>query len=107
MLMRTIRLSTSLLLSLLLCARAPTQAPATSQTQGPMVRPDPKRAQKAVERGAKAQAAGNLDEALPASKDAARYAPHEGYVPEPCAALRSRLVRASMEGGARNSPARL
>jgi len=103
MLMRTIRLSTSLLLSLLLCAQAPAQAPATSQTQGPMVRPDPKRAQKAVERGDKAQAAGNLDEALLAYEEAARYAPQEGYVLERGAALRSRLVRAYMEAAERDA----
>src|SRR6267143_4114088 len=103
MLMRTIRLSTSLLLSLLLCAQAPAQAPAISQTQGPMVRPDPKRAQKAVERGDKAQAAGNLDEALLAYEEAARYAPQEGYVLERGAALRSRLVRAYMEAAERDA----
>src|SRR5713101_290336 len=103
MLMGTIRLSTSLLLSLLLCAQAPAQAPATSQTQGPIVRPDPKRAQKAVERGDKAQAAGNLDEALLAYEEAVRYAPHEGYVLERGAALRSRLVRAYMEAAERDA----
>src|SRR6266849_9936994 len=103
MLMRTIRLSTSLLLSLLLCAQASAQAPATSQTQGPIVRPDPRRAQKAVESGDKAQAAGNLDEALLAYEEAARYAPHEGYVLERGAALRSRLVRAYMEAAEREA----
>src|SRR6267154_2386788 len=103
MLMRIIRLSTSLLLSLLLCLQAPAQAPAISQTQGPMVRPDPKRAQKAVERGDKAQAAGNLDEALLAYEEAARYAPQEGYVLERDAALRSRLVRGYMEAAERDA----
>src|SRR5882757_1169162 len=103
MLMRTIRLSTSLLLSLLLCAQAPAQAPATSERQGPMVRPDSKRAQKAVERGDKAQAAGNLDEALLAYEEAARYAPQEGYVLERAAALRSRLVRGYMEAAERDA----
>src|SRR5229473_940616 len=103
MLMGTIRLNTSLLLSLLLCAQAPAQAPATSRTQGPMVRPDPKRAQKAVERGDKAQAAGNLDEALLAYEDAAQYGPQEGYVLERGAALRSRLVRAYMEAAERDA----
>ena len=103
MLMRTIRLSTSLLLSLLLCAQAPAQAPATSQPQSPTVRPDPKRAQRAVERGDKAQAAGNLDEALLAYEEAARYAPQEGYVLERGAALRSRLVRAYMEAAERDA----
>src|SRR6266852_532449 len=103
MLMLTIRLSTSLLLSLLLCAQAPAQAPATSQPQGPVLRPDPRRAQKAVESGDKAQAAGNLDEALLAYEEAARYAPHEGYVLERGAALRSRLVRAYMEAAERDA----
>jgi len=68
-----------------------------------MVRPDPKRAQKAVERGDKAQAAGNLDEALLAYEEAARYAPQEGYVLERGAALRSRLVRAYMEAAERDA----
>src|SRR5258708_11959257 len=99
MLMRTIRLGPSLLLLLLLCA----QAPATSRTQGPMVRPDPKRAQKAVERGDKAQAAGNLDEALLSYAEAARYAPQEGYVHERGPALRSRVVRAYMEAAERDA----
>src|SRR5712691_5593778 len=102
MLMRTIRLSTSLLLSLLLCALAPAQAPATPP-QSPLVRPDPKRAQKAVERGDKAQAAGNLDEALLAYQEAARYAPQEGYVLERGAALRSKLVRAYVEAAERDA----
>src|SRR5260370_16860249 len=90
--MSTIRLTRSRLLSLLLCVQAPAQAPATSRTQGPMVRPDPKRAQKAVERGDKAQAAGNLDEALLAYKEAARYAPQEGYFLDPGPPPRSRLL---------------
>src|SRR6266852_368787 len=107
MLMLTIRLSTSLLLSLLLCAQAPAQAPATSQPQGPVLRPDPKRAQKAVERGDKAQAAGNLDEALLAYQEAARYAPQEGYVLERGAALRSKLVRAYVEAAERDALAGL
>src|SRR5260370_4848107 len=98
-------LSLSLLLSVLLGPEGPGQAPATSQIQGPMVRPDPKRAQKAVERGDKAQAAGNLDEALQAYEEAARYAPHEGYVLERGAALRSRVVRVDMEGAERDAMA--
>ncbi len=101
--MRTMRLSTSLLLSLLLCAQALAQAPVTSQPQSPMVRPDPKRAQKAVERGDKAQAAGNLGEALLAFEEAARYAPLEGYVLERGAALRSKLVRAYVEAAERDA----
>src|SRR5260370_8444558 len=75
MLMRTIRLSTSLLLSLLLCEQVPAQAPSPSQLQAAIVRPDPKRAHKAAERGDKAQAAGRFDQALAAYEEAPRYAP--------------------------------
>jgi len=107
MLMRTIRSSTSLLLSFLLCAQVLAQAPSTSQPQVPMVRPDPKRAQKSVDRGDKAQAAGNLDEALLAYEEAARYAPQEPYVIERGAALRSKLVRAYAEAAERDALAGL
>jgi Flp pilus assembly secretin CpaC len=107
MLMRTIRLGTSLLLSLLLCARVPAQAPSTSQLQASMVRPDPKLAQKAVDRGDKAEAAGKFDEALLAFAEAARYAPQEGYVLERGAALRSRLVRAYATAAERDALAGL
>jgi Flp pilus assembly secretin CpaC len=101
MLMRAIRLSISLLLSLLLCQQLPAQAPA--QLQATTVRPDPKRAQKAVERGDRAQAAGHFDEALDAYKEAAHYAPQEGYVVERGAALRSKLVRAYVEAAERDA----
>src|SRR2546426_5154754 len=107
MLMRTIRLSTSLLLSFLLCAQVLAQAPSTSQPQVPIVGPDPKRAQKSVDRGDKAQAAGNLDEALLAYEEAARYAPREPYVIERGAALRSKLVRAYAEAAERDALAGL
>ena len=97
MLMRTIRLSTSLLLSLLLCGQAPAQAPAPTQAQAPMLRPDPKRAQQAAERGDKAEAAGRFEEALAAFEEAARYAPQDPAVIERGVALRSKLVRAHVE----------
>ena len=103
MLMRTIRLSTSLLLSLLLCAQVPAQAPALSQIQATMVRPDPKRAKKAVERGDKAEAAGRIDEALAAYQEAARYAPQDMVIVERGAALRSKLVRAQVEAAERDA----
>ena len=76
MLMRTLRLSASLLLSLLLCAQvpAPAQAPSPSQLQADRLRPDPKRAEKAAEQGGKAEAAGRFDEALAAYEEAARTA---------------------------------
>src|SRR5467141_1547829 len=103
MLMRTIRLSTSLLLWLLLCPRAPAQVPAPSQLQAPVMHPDPKRAQKAAERGDRAEAAGRFDEALGAYEEAARYAPQDAAVVERGVALRSKLVRAHVEAAERDA----
>src|SRR5229473_718528 len=97
MVMRTIRLSTSLLLSLLLCAQVPAQAPSPSQLKDTMVRPDPKRAHRAAEQGDKAQAAGRFDEALAAYEEAARYAPQDVSIVERGVALRARLVRAQVK----------
>ncbi len=107
MLMRTFRQSASLLLSLLLCAQVLAQAPPAPQLQTAMVRPDPQRAQKAVERGEKEEAAGRFDEALAAYAEAARYAPQEAYVLERGAALRSKLVRAYVEAAERDALADL
>jgi hypothetical protein len=107
MLMRTIRLSTSLLLSLLLCGQAPAQTPAPPQLQAPLERPDPKRAQKAAERGDKAEAAGHFDEALAAYEEAGRYAPQDAAVVERGVALRSKLVRAHVEAAERDALAGL
>ncbi len=101
--MRTIRLSISLLLSLLLCGQVPAQAPAPPQPQAPLVRPDPKRAQKAAERGDKAEAAGRFDEALAAYQEAARYGPQDADVIERGVALRSKLVRAHVEAAERDA----
>ena len=101
--MRTIRLSTSLLLSLLLCGQAPAQAPTSPQLQAPVVRPDPKHAQKAAERGDQAEAAGRFDEALAAFEEAARYAPQDAAVVERDVALRSKLVRAHVEAAEREA----
>src|SRR6266852_4076122 len=107
MLMHTIRTSTSLLLSLLLCAQVPAQTPSPSQLQATMVRPDPKRAQKAVERRDKAQAAGRFDQALAEYEEAARYAPQDAAIVEKAAALRSKLVRALVEAAERDALAGL
>src|SRR6266436_2094901 len=103
MLMRTIRLSTSLLLWLLLCPRAPAQVPAPSQLQAPVVHPDPERAQKAAEQGDKAEAAGRFDEALAAYEEAARYARQDADVIERGVALRSKLVRTHAEAAERDA----
>ncbi len=72
-----------------------------------MVRPDPKRAQKAVERGDKAQAAGRFDQALAEYEEAARYAPQDAAIVEKAAALRSKLVRALVEAAERDALAGL
>jgi tetratricopeptide (TPR) repeat protein len=103
MLMRTLRLSTSLFLSLLLCATVPAQGPAPSQPQANTEKPDPKRAQKYLDQGDKAAAEGKFDEALEAYEEAARYAPQEGYILERGAALRSKLVRAYVEAAERDA----
>ena len=58
-----------------------------------MVRVDPKRAQRALERGVKAESDGKIDEALTAYDEAARYAPQDLAVVGRGAALRSRLIR--------------
>src|SRR5258708_39719728 len=76
MLMRTFRPSTAALLSLLLCGQAPSQAPPSTPLQGTAVHPDPKRAQKAAERGDKSEAAGHFDEALADVAEPAPYPPH-------------------------------
>jgi len=60
--MRTLCQGLSLLLAiLLLAAQLPAQAPQTSRLEPSTVRPDSKRAQKAAERGEKAEAAGRFD----------------------------------------------
>src|SRR5437899_4266519 len=109
MFMRILRLSASLLLSLLLCAQAPAeaQAPSRSQAEGATVRPDLKRAQKAAERGDKAAATGRFEEALADYAEAARYAPQDAAIVERGAALRSRLVRAYVEAAERDALAGL
>src|SRR6266852_6312769 len=87
MLMRTFRQSAYLFLSLLLCTQVPAQAPSPSPLQAAMVRPDPKRAQKAAELGDKAEAAGRLEEALADYEEAVRYAPQDASIVERGAAL--------------------
>jgi len=67
------------------------------------VRPDPKRAHKAAERGAKAEAAGRFEEALAAYEEAARYAPQDLVIVERGVALRSKLVRTQVEAAERDA----
>jgi hypothetical protein len=92
--MRTLRQSASLLLTaLLVCLQLPAQAPRAATPQATATRPDPKRAQRAAERGAKAEAAGHFEEALEAYQEAAGYAPQDEAIVGHAAALRSKLVR--------------
>jgi type II secretory pathway component GspD/PulD (secretin) len=94
MTLASLRQAASLVLSLLLCVPISAQEPQfSSATPNAAVRPDPKRAQKLVERGDKAQADGRIDEALLAYDEAARLAPQDFAVIGRGAALRSRLIR--------------
>src|ERR1700687_3905975 len=102
-----LRQAASLALSLLLCVSTPAQQPQLSSTApNAIVRPDPKRAQKLVERGEKAEADGHFDEALLAYDEAARLAPQNLALFGRSAALRSRLGRAHVERGAQVGPVR-
>jgi type II/III secretion system protein/VCBS repeat protein len=62
-----------------------------------LVRPEAKRAQRAAERGDRAQAAGRIDEALLAYDEAARYAPRDMAIVARGAELRSKLIRGHVE----------
>lgn len=90
----------------MLCAQAPAGRASLSQsaTQNDsrnFVKPDPKRAQKEVALGSKAEAEGHLEEALAHYDEAARSAPQEVTVVSRSATLRSRLVREHVEAGER------
>src|SRR5947208_1338574 len=108
--MRILRLSAFLVLSLFLSAQVPAhqaQMPSPLHAQDNIGSPDPKRAQKAAERGDKAAAAGRFEEALAAYEEAARYAPQDAAIIERSAALRSKLVRAYVEAAERDALAGL
>jgi tetratricopeptide (TPR) repeat protein len=102
--MRTLRQAASLLLSVaLFAAQGPAQNPSRAQQPDARVRPDPKRAQKAAERGDKAAAAGHFEEALVAYEEAGHYAPQDASIIERAAALRSRLIRTHVEAAERSA----
>jgi type II secretory pathway component GspD/PulD (secretin) len=61
------------------------------------VKPDPKRAKKLVELGAKAEQAGAYDAALSAYDEAVRYSPFDVTIVAKAAALRSKLVNGYSE----------
>jgi tetratricopeptide (TPR) repeat protein len=107
---KTLRQAASFLLCCaLLCSQAPAQDPAvrgaaqSTPQNDPrnFVKIDPKRAQKAIERGSKAETDGRLEEALAYYDEAARFAPQEVTVVSRGATLRSRLVREHVEAGER------
>src|SRR5438045_1970028 len=89
------RQAASLVLCAMLCAPAPGQQAQLSSTTttNTIVRLDPKRAEKLVELGQKAEADGRNDEALQAYDEAARLAPHDLALVSRGPALRSRLIR--------------
>ncbi|HXT77352.1 MAG TPA: FG-GAP-like repeat-containing protein [Candidatus Eisenbacteria bacterium] len=101
-------LSSALLVCAPLPAQQPAPGPAQSQSQGPTqvhatpqslkaFAPDPKRAQKAIEKGEKAEAEGRSAEALAAYDEAVRYAPQDMAIVARSATLRSKLVRAHVD----------
>jgi len=102
--MRTLRQTASVFSAgLLLCAPVRAQGPATTQSPAAVEQPNPKRAQKASERGAKAEAAGRLEQALAAYQEAALLAPQDTAIVERAAALRSKLVRVHTEAAERDA----
>jgi hypothetical protein len=107
-----LRQAASLLCSLLLfSSQAPAQEPGAlpqkpllQQTQmQAMLHPDPKRAQKAAERGDKALAQGRIEEALADYDEAAHYAPQDAAIVGRAAALRSKLVREHVDTAERQA----
>jgi len=102
--MRTLRQAASVFSAgLLLCTPMRAQAPTTTQSPAALEQPNPKRAPKASERGAKAEAAGRLEEALAAYQEAALLAPQDTAIVERAAALRSKLVRVHTEAAERDA----
>ncbi len=101
--MRTLRQAACMFsAALFLCAPLPAQVPATAQSPA-AEHPNPKQALRASERGAKAEAAGRLEEALAAYQEAARLAPQDTATVERAAALRSKLVRVYTEAAERDA----
>ncbi len=94
----------SLFASLLACLLAWPALPAQTRQDSAvaddshaMVKPDPKRAKKLMELGAKEEAAGADEAALAAYDEAVRYAPFDVMILGKAAALRSKLVHAYVD----------
>jgi Flp pilus assembly secretin CpaC len=89
-----LRQAAAIVLSAMLCVSTTAQQPQLSATApNALVRPDPKRAQKLLEQGQKAEAEGRIDEALLAYDEAVRLAPQNLALVGRSAALKSRLIR--------------
>lgn len=69
------------------------KSPQSQVANGSLIKPDAKRAKKYAEQGAKLEAAGDLDGALAAYEEAARYAPFDVTLVSKGVALRAKLVR--------------
>src|SRR5437868_5013532 len=99
------RQAASLLLCLILCSRGFAQQNSAPQLSSlPSMqpfRPDPKRAQKLLERGDKAKTEGGPHEALLPYDEAARSAPRDQAITERGAALRSKLIRDHVDAAER------
>src|SRR6266481_5868402 len=107
-----LRQAASLLCSLLLfSSQAPAQEPGALPQKPLLKQPqlkamlhsDPKRAQKAAERGDKAVAQGHTEEALADYDEAAHYAPQDAAIVGRAAALRSKLVREHVDTAERQA----
>src|SRR5579859_2559482 len=92
-----LRAIAGILACLLSCAPPPLRAQTSPAGPAAMVRMDPKRAQRALERGIRAESDGRMDEALTAYDEAARYAPQDLSLVGRGAALRSKLVRGHVD----------
>jgi type II secretory pathway component GspD/PulD (secretin) len=93
-----LRQSVSLVLCLALAspsfpAPAGWQSPQKPVDTGSFVKPDPKLAKRLADQGARLEAAGDLDGALAAYEEAARYSPFDVSIVSKGVALRSKLVR--------------
>jgi len=86
-----------LLCAVLACPSLPGQGDKQSANDavnmGSLVKPDPKRARKLADQGARQEAAGDFDGALASYEEAARYAPFDVTIVSKGVALRSKLVR--------------
>ncbi len=89
-----VRSSAALLCLALLGISTSSQTPSTTRATTEAVKIDPKRAERDVQAGDDAVAAGHFDEALVAYDDAAKYAPQDLAILRKGATLRAELVRA-------------